>query len=226
VKQEHNQVGFSSSGVRIQLLSVIAASADVTSFLCFHDVFTSAMTGNLALIGIAASQGRLLGSHALLALPAFALGAIFAGAVQGESPRSANRVLALETLFLALYVAMWWTWGFVPPTEAGIDGMILCSALAMGAQSVLSRQIDVAGVPSVVFTNTLTSIVLGAVQASKQKAALSRPTRQQIAALMAYAAGALLFAWLLQASPLLAVNLPLALLMLVWSLARRETTGP
>jgi hypothetical protein len=43
---------------------------------------------------------------------------------------------------------------------------------------------------------------------------------------MAYAAGALLFAWLLQASPLLAVNLPLALLMLVWSLARRETTGP
>jgi hypothetical protein len=54
----------------------------------------------------------------------------------------------------------------------------------------------------------------------------SRTCCQQIAALVAYAAGAVLFAWLLQASPLLAVNLPLALRILIWYLARHEEAAP
>ncbi|WP_254892651.1 DUF1275 family protein, partial [Acidithiobacillus thiooxidans] len=59
----------------MHLLSATSGGADIVAFLKFHMVFTSAMTGNLALFGIAVGQGRLLSAtHSLAALLDFIVG--------------------------------------------------------------------------------------------------------------------------------------------------------
>ena len=216
--------GFVRADLRIQLLSAIAAAADVTAFLRFHDVFTSAMTGNLALLGLALGQGHLaLATHSLFALLGFMLGAIVASALAERPFWQGERILLLELVGLLIFAGGWWLWGF--PTGGGqLAVMILASAAAMGVQSVLARHINVAGVPSVVFTNTLTSILISLTRAAQQRQRPSWMTLQQVAALLAYAGGAVLIATLLWLSPAWAVNLPWLTLIVVWILGRHENT--
>ena len=216
--------GFVRADLRIQLLSAIAAAADVTAFLRFHDVFTSAMTGNLALLGLALGQGHLaLATHSLFALLGFMLGAIVASALAERPFWQGERILLLELVGLLIFAGGWWLWGF--PTAGGqLAVMILASAAAMGGQSVLARHINVAGVPSVVFTNTLTSILISLTRAAQQRQRPSWMTLQQVAALLAYAGGAVLIATLLWLSPAWAVNLPWLTLIVVWILGRHENT--
>ncbi|WP_308388989.1 YoaK family protein [Acidithiobacillus sp. AMEEHan] len=216
---------FTRADLRIQLLSAIAASADVTAFLRFHDVFTSAMTGNLALLGLALGQGHLaLATHSLLALVGFTLGAVAASALGTTAWGRGERILFLELLGLWIFAAGWCLWGF-PVGGGPLALMILGSAVAMGTQSVLARRINVAGVPSVVFTNTLTSILIGLTEALRAGKKPAWVTVQQLTALLAYAGGAVLIAALLWFSPLLAVNLPWVALLVVWFLGRHETSA-
>ncbi|MBU2754924.1 DUF1275 domain-containing protein [Acidithiobacillus sp. CV18-2] len=216
---------FTRADLRIQLLSAIAASADVTAFLRFHDVFTSAMTGNLALLGLALGQGHLaLATHSLLALIGFIIGAVAASALGATALGRGERILFLELLGLWIFAAGWWLWGF-PAGGGPLAIMILGSAVAMGTQSVLARRVNVAGVPSVVFTNTLTSILISLTQALQKREKPGWVTMQQLAALLAYAGGAVFIAALLWLSPVLAVNLPWLALLGVWFLGRHEAAA-
>ncbi|MEY2341191.1 DUF1275 family protein [Acidithiobacillus sp. IBUN Pt1247-S3] len=219
------RMGFARADLRIQLLSAIAASADVTAFLCFHAVFTSAMTGNLALLGLALGQGHLaLATHSLLALGGFVIGAMIATALGERQFWRGERIILLELIGLLIFAGGWWLWRF-PAGGAALAVMILGSASAMGVQSVLARKVNVAGVPSVVFTNTLTSILISLTNALRKWEKPGWVTVQQLTALLAYAAGAALFAALLWLSPVLAVNLPWLALILVWILGRHETAA-
>ena len=216
---------FAHADLRIQLLSAIAASADVTAFLCFHAVFTSAMTGNIALLGLALGQGHLaLATHSLLALAGFAAGVMLATALGERRGWQGDPILFLELIGLLIFAGGWWAWGF-PGAGVPLAVMILSSATAMGVQSVLARKINVAGVPSVVFTNTLTTILIGLTQALRRWEKPGWATRQQLAALLAYAGGAVLIATLLWLSPALAVNLPWVALIGVWFLGRHAASA-
>src|SRR5438067_6842855 len=60
-------------------LSLASGCMDVLSYLSLGDVFTSAMTGNTALLAIAIGHGSLLAaSRSLCALVAFILGVVLA----------------------------------------------------------------------------------------------------------------------------------------------------
>jgi uncharacterized membrane protein YoaK (UPF0700 family) len=194
----------------MHLLSATSGGADIVAFLKFHMVFTSAMTGNLALFGIAVGQGHLLSAtHSLAALLGFIVG-IALGSVWKEHLYGLRILLCIETFFLGVYALVWMLVGF-PGDGVLLYVLIMASALSMGLQSVAARLINVAGVPSVVFTNTLTSIVITFVENLRKKRPLPFAWRQQLAALFAYLVGAILFAFFLFQVPALAMVLPVFL---------------
>ncbi|QFX95193.1 DUF1275 family protein [Acidithiobacillus thiooxidans ATCC 19377] len=194
----------------MHLLSATSGGADIVAFLKFHMVFTSAMTGNLALFGIAVGQGRLLSAtHSLAALLDFIVG-IALGSMWKEHLNGLRILLCIETFFLGIYALVWMLVGF-PGDGVLLYVLIMASALSMGLQSVAARLINVAGVPSVVFTNTLTSIVITFVENLRKKRPLPFAWHQQLAALFAYLVGAILFAFFLFRVPVLAMVLPVFL---------------
>ncbi|MCK9189408.1 YoaK family protein [Acidithiobacillus sp.] len=206
----------------MHLLSATSGAADIVAFLKLNMVFTSAMTGNLALFGIAVGQGHLLSAtHSLAALLGFISGVAIA-ALWKERPFELRWILGLEVVFLVLYALCWLRWGF-PPDGIPLYALILFSATSMGMQSVAARLINVAGVPSVVFTNTLTSIVLVFIQSIHKHRPLPFALRQQMAALLAYLGGAVVFAFLLMIRPVLAMTLPAILVALALWMHWRPT---
>lgn len=195
----------------MHLLSAISGGADIVAFLKFHMVFTSAMTGNLALFGIAVGQGHLLSAtHSLDALLGFIVGIMLA-TLWKEHLHALRMLLCMEAAFLGIYAVAWLIVGF-PDNGVLLYVMIMASALSMGLQSVAARLINVAGVPSVVFTNTLTSIVITLVENLRKKRPLPFAWRQQLAALFAYLIGAISFAFFLFQVPALAMVLPVCLI--------------
>ncbi len=152
----------------LALLSMAAGCTDVLSFLGLGDVFTSAMTGNTVLLGIAIGQGNMLAaSHSATALFGFVLGAAlattvydFAGARLGT--RSGLRLLfVLEILCVGGFAAAWSAGGEPVPESARL-GIILLSAIGMGVQGVGARKINSSGISTIVFTSALISIVMSA----------------------------------------------------------------
>jgi len=51
---------FSASDLGLALLALASGGTDVMAFLTLGNIFTSAMTGNMALLAIAVGQGRLI----------------------------------------------------------------------------------------------------------------------------------------------------------------------
>ncbi len=208
------------------MLSAVAGSADVTSFLCFHEIFTSAMTGNIAILAIALGQEQfVLASRSMIALLAYILGVLVATSLLPRTLWQNERLFLLETTSLLGLAGCWWLWGF-PETGWPLFLMILLSAFAMGIQSVLARGINIAGVPSVVFTNTLTSLLMGLVKSHRLRQSPAWETHQQLAALLAYCLGALIVAALLRFLPSVAINLPWILVLVVWYLGKQELYRP
>jgi len=182
------------------------------------------MTGNIAILAIAIGREQfVLASRSMIALSAYILGVLVATSLlplwQNE------RLFFLETMSLLGLAGCWWLWGF-PETGWPLFLMILLSAFAMGIQSVLAREINIAGVPSVVFTNTLTSLLMGLVKSHRLRQNPAWETYQQLAALLAYCLGALTVAALLRFLPAVAINLPWILVLVVWYLGKQELFRP
>ncbi len=187
----------------IDALAFAAGSADAFAFHRFHDVFTSAMTGNTALLGIALGQGHLIAaSRSLAALGGFSAGATLGTIIadigtQASGAARLRRLLALE-IALLLLVALGWAVFPHPLFHAPLYGLIMIGAMAMGSQSVAARTIDLPGIPTVVFTTTLTMIMMGLTRSLTHRVARADgPTRaippitaRQIGAMGLYVGGA------------------------------------
>jgi len=208
--------------VGLAALAAASGMTDVMSFLALGDVFTSAMTGNAALLGIALSQGRIVPAmHSLSALFGFALGASLGAAIslrKGKDNAAAIDVvrllLRLEICCLAAFAAIL-TFTGPPPENAALYGLILFSSIGMGLQGIAARQINAPGINTIVFTSTLISIitsVAGVLMRRSESRNLHPDTKRQIGIFLAYAFGAIvagilvgpvlsLLAWL----PMLAV---------------------
>lgn len=192
-----------AADLTLAALSFASGSADVFAFLEFHDVFTSAMTGNTALFGLALGHGDLLAAgRSLAALIGFCLGSIAgtilndAGAAAPQSTRL-RRLIGVEIGFLAAVLVVW---AIVPHPVYGppLYALIMAGALAMGMQSVAAREIDLPGINTVVVTNTLTLVMMaigGVLRLSARERRLRldpfRPiTLRQVATLAVYVCGA------------------------------------
>jgi uncharacterized membrane protein YoaK (UPF0700 family) len=171
------------------LTAFAAGTADIISFAKLGGTLASAMTGNLALLGFYAGRGSFgaaLGS--LAALLGFVVGAALAtGVVYKRAQETALKLLLpLEFVLLVGFAALW----FLLPHRA--TGLVAVLAMAMGVQTILAKKINLASIPTVVFTSTLTNIVVGVTETLlRGEWRLGAETKLQMASFGLYFAGAL-----------------------------------
>ena len=212
---------FGGAGPGLLLLSVVAGTMDSLSFLKLGHVFTSAMSGNTILFGLALGQGHLsAAAHSIAAFLGYVAGVAVAAAVfrHAEAVRrhGAFRVLAGETALLGAF-ALVWVAGGAPHSAASLYVLILLAAVAMGLQGAAARHLNVPGVSTIVFTSTLTNIVTDCANAvaAPGPMRLAARTWRQIAAFAAYLASAIVTGLAMGfALPAIAI-LPFAALLLV-----------
>ncbi|HYB16426.1 MAG TPA: YoaK family protein [Streptosporangiaceae bacterium] len=214
-------------------LTFASGAADVTSFTRLGDVFTSVMTGNIVLWGLAAARGSLtLFSHTAVSIAGYIAGVAGAtwiahgfrpaspGEDQGQAavpPAHVVRVLSAELTLLAGFAAGWEISGASP---AGWAQFCLLAALAaaMGVQSAAVRDMGLAEVSTTYLTGTLTGLV----------ASLARPGQdtphgpRRFGVLIGLVAGASLCGLLVATAAVVVPFLPLAALVFTLVLAWRS----
>ena len=183
------------------LLTVTAGITDAISFLGLGGVFTANMTGNLVLVGMAATsdeswqevlRGDVLRCTASFA--GFALGMLAGFRLLRTRPAGSARVLAVGLALHVLFLAGWAATDAAPGTAAGA-GLIAASATAMGVQTAAARGLDRAGITTTFVTGTLTSLISGLAQGDRKHAGL------RTAILAALLAGGLVGGLLLAYAP-------------------------
>jgi len=221
------------------LLSIGAGCTDVLAFLKLGELFTSAMTGNTALLAIALGRGHLLAaSRSLCALLGFALGVVLAATLSGywqarEIDRLGvlRRLLPLELVFLVGCAALWSSRLF---SEQGVVlyAVIALSALSMGIQAMAARHSNSSGISTVVFTTNLINILVAGTRAlASLPASGNAPARAgaHAQAFVAYAGGAAVAALLAYRSAEAVIWIPVAVVLAAlgsFELARLPVGGP
>ncbi len=123
-------------------LAAASGATDAIGYLALGHVFTSAMTGNVALLGIALAHhdGESIG-RVMVSLVCYMAGAAL-GARIVRAPRPGDpvwppaitRALAIEAVVFVAYAATWWSMG----TGSGVYAMAVLlglGAMALGIQS-------------------------------------------------------------------------------------------
>jgi uncharacterized membrane protein YoaK (UPF0700 family) len=211
--------------ILLVVLTLTTGALDAVTFVRLGKVFSSVITGNLALLGIAAGQREgALAQDAGLALAGYAagvmLGALIAGTPEPSQPVWPSRVsyaLAVETGLLAAFSGEWLAAGG-EPTGGGRIALLLLAAAAMGMQSATVRRLG--QISTTYLTSTLTALFTGLAQRQKPEGT-GRSTAILVTAFGGAALGTLAALNAPDWVPA-AVLIPIAV-VLAGSLARRRT---
>ncbi|HJS85090.1 MAG TPA: YoaK family protein [Acetobacteraceae bacterium] len=179
------------------LLSLAAGGIDALSFFALG-AFTSAMSGNTILLGLALAQGKIkAASSSLFAFAGYIVGVTAAtplgvSAPHAEAARVLRRALVSEAVLLAAFAALWGAEVEVPVPGTLQRGLLVLAGIAMGLQAATARKLNAPGINTVVFTSTLTAIVGALCDAAWYQEArrIRAETWRQIAAFVFYLAGA------------------------------------
>ena len=133
---------------------------DAACFLSLGQVFAEMMTGNLLLFCFFIGTGHPIFQHAvyLVALGAFALGAIAGGRIVRSAHGHTRLGFAVEWVFLAAATLLSVILDLGSSETAG-DAVISLLAFAMGVQNALLRRHGVPDLATNVMTLTLTALV-------------------------------------------------------------------
>jgi uncharacterized membrane protein YoaK (UPF0700 family) len=149
------------------LLAALSGATDAIGLVALGGAFTSVMTGNMVLVGLAAGTG----DATALGLVAAAIGGymvgVFAGARaagepqpgQGPWPRDVNRALVVEMVAIVIFAAAWWSLGSEPP-DGWFAPLIAVNAFALGVQSSAILRFGVSGLSTTYMTGTLTTMII------------------------------------------------------------------
>jgi uncharacterized membrane protein YoaK (UPF0700 family) len=147
------------------ILAAASGATDAIGYLALGHVFTSAMTGNLVLLGISLAHrngeriGRVLASLACFMAGA-ALGARIARSPQPDDPvwpSAITRALGVEAVIFVAYAACWWTMG--PQHGVVAKAMLLgLGAIALGIQSASMQRFG-PGLNTTFLSGSLTVLV-------------------------------------------------------------------
>jgi len=216
------------------VLSLIAGSADVISFLGLGGLFTAHITGNLVILAAHIVTGQAASIALLLAVPMFilALGAtrLLAAGVERGGRSSLPFLLLLQFVLLAASFVLCVLAGpRADPraTIAIVAGMLGVSALAV--QNALV-QISLADVPSTaVVTTNLTRLTmdLGDIlleRDSPNVRAARRRAQHTWPVVLGFAVGAALGAWCFANVGLWSLAMPAALALLAFFLGLRASS--
>lgn len=197
------------------LTAAAAGAVDVISFVKLGGIFTSAMTGNLAFLGIYLARFSFysaLGST--IGLVGFIAGAAIGhGVTRGKGREiSLNILLGIEICLLAGVMVLW----FAAPHPNGstmTDLLIALFAVSMGAQSIIGKKVNLSNIPTVVFTSTLTNMVIGITDAlAEKKFVLPKDTKRQMTSFCLYFFGALIAGILAYLNLAILIFLPVAII--------------
>jgi uncharacterized membrane protein YoaK (UPF0700 family) len=156
----------------VVVLTLTTGAVDAASFLVLGNVFSSVITGNLVLLGLAAGTGRAeLAVHSGVALAGYMVG-VAAGAplaarrhdASGTWPPSVTVTLAVELVILVAFSVGWELAGTHPAGGAQL-ALVAVLAAAMGMQSAAVRHLG--QMSTTYLTSTLTALVAGLVTRSK-----------------------------------------------------------
>lgn len=228
-----------TEGLGLLFLSCASGCTDVMAFMKLGEVFTSGMTGNVALLAIAISKGHMLTAvHSLLAFAGFIFGTAMTAALYDPDPANLRRLPHVRPLFwleigcLAGFALLWHAADGPAEEGVAVNMLILLSAIGMGIQAVTARNIGPSGISTIVFTSTLINIVIFFTHALLHRDAISQPTpnpRHQVGTFAAYAIGAMLSGILIWHGLSLFVWLPLVcvvLALLSYEFAHRYDHAP
>ena len=234
-----NATFLTAADLTLAALAFASGSADIFAFLKFHDVFTSAMTGNTALLGLALGQGHVLAAQrSLAALLGYCSGSV-AGTILNDAAARFRRALRLrlligtEAAFLAAVLVLWAV-ARHPVFGPHLYVLIVAGAFAMGMQSIAAKEINLPGINTVVVTNTLTLVMSAVGAALRRSLRRRRPdlspftpiTLRQSGMLGVYLAGAALSGFLAE-SLSRAIAIPaLAAALLAFATAGRFRDRP
>jgi uncharacterized membrane protein YoaK (UPF0700 family) len=153
--------------VLIVVLALVSGATDATGFLALGGAFTSVMTGNMVLMGVAIGSGD--GSAVGLLLAAFggyvagaALGARVAGTARADDatwPTAVTRTVTIELALFVVFAIAWWLLGSDPSTGWGAP-LLALTAAALGLQSSAILRFGVPGLSTTYLTGTLTTVVV------------------------------------------------------------------
>lgn len=132
----------------VVVLTLTTGAVDAATFLRLGNVFSSVVTGNLVLLGIAA--GRQAGSLALnggAAIAGYAAGVLAGGALAGTPtrdqpvwPARITVALAAELVAMAGFTSGWLLTGGRPAAGARLS-LLALAAVAMGIQTAAVRRL-------------------------------------------------------------------------------------
>jgi uncharacterized membrane protein YoaK (UPF0700 family) len=151
----------------VLLLTLVAGSADALGYLNLGKVFTSNMTGNVVLMGIAVSEGRGNDTgRSFFALLAFiagnCLGAWLCSRLEQKmtSRNAVNAAIGGEACLLLIYALLSC---FLPPDQqlANCYPLIALLAASMGLQAAAVYRLGTPGVTTTAITGTLTTLFAG-----------------------------------------------------------------
>jgi uncharacterized membrane protein YoaK (UPF0700 family) len=145
--------------------AMITGATDAIGFLLFGGAFTSVMTGNMVLLGVAGGRHELaLALHTGAAFTGYAAGSYLGAHIAGHPadeqptwPRAITRALVFEfALFVA--IACWWELGNGHVTGRATYALLGINALALGVQSSTVIRFGIPGLSTTYLTGTLTQV--------------------------------------------------------------------
>jgi uncharacterized membrane protein YoaK (UPF0700 family) len=213
--------------VAIALLALSAGASDALSFAALGKVFTSVMTGNLILLGIAV--GRF--DFGATILPTVAIAAYIGGVLATATwlrhtraddddpwPRPVTVTLVTGAVAQVAILLVWLLSGARPSPTVGAV-MVVMLAAAMGVQGTAVNTLAISGAATTYLTGTLT-VLATEVATGGTPTTMRRRLTVLAAALAGAAVCALLLLWLRPVAPAFALSCTLAAIGLTW---RRST---
>nr|WP_262413333.1 YoaK family protein [Streptomyces acidipaludis] len=144
------------------LLTVVTGLVDAFSYLALGRVFVANMTGNVVFLAFSlAGAGAFSVTASVLALVAFALGALAGGWLIRLMPGQPLRLLRAVTAAQALLVAAACVLGAevaLPAAGTARWVLVVLLALTMGGQNAVARRVAVPDLTTTVLTLTVTGI--------------------------------------------------------------------
>jgi uncharacterized membrane protein YoaK (UPF0700 family) len=146
------------------LLTLTTGAVDASCFLHLGNVFSSVITGNLVLLGVAAATtSSSLAIHSGAALAGYSVGVLIGAPIAtrrasgGETwPFSVTVTLVTEFCVLAGFSAGWELTGGSPGSTVRLL-LIAALSVAMGIQSAAVRELG--GMSTTYLTGTLTAVI-------------------------------------------------------------------
>jgi uncharacterized membrane protein YoaK (UPF0700 family) len=151
---------------RVVLLTITSGAVNAVSFLALGKVFSSVVTGNLVLLGVAVTtHSSAEALHAGLAIAGYTAGILLAAPLAargsrqaGTWPVSVTATLGVELVVLAIF-CIGWELSDGSPRDNGQLALLTVAAAAMGMQSAAVRRLG--QMSSTYLTSTLLGVVAG-----------------------------------------------------------------